>query len=111
MVAKHAVEDVLIAELPMSKVALRVLLGRSFVTDLHVIDSGRDACFIYGSHQLIAELMVIDQSAVANRAIQHLELGAIRDPGSGVRHFNYLTNSMRTVQFFKADSSATERIA
>ena len=67
---EHAVEVGLVAAHPGSVRLLGKLLGRVLVADFHVVDAGGDACVVDRADQLVGELMVVHQSAVADRAIE-----------------------------------------
>ena len=87
VVAEHAVEHRPRRRTSRRRTSPRGMLPRrGLVADLHVVDAGLDAGVVDGADQLVGELMIVDQPAVADRAIEHFQFGAVGDPGSGFRH-------------------------
>ena len=75
LVAERPPHIIFVAELPGAVfVAAGQFLG-GLVTDLHVIDAGLDVRLVDRLDELVVELMVVHQSAVADREIHHLDLG------------------------------------
>ena len=80
VVSDDAAEVALDAVLPRAELPRRKLPARVDVPDLHVVDAALDARLIHRLHRLVAELVVVHQTAVPNGAVQHLDLGAVRHP-------------------------------
>ena len=63
------------------------MLGKNlfgvFVSHLHVVDAGRDIGLIDRLDEPVFEAVIVDQTAIANGAVQDFKLGAIREPRSG----------------------------
>ena len=64
--------------------------------EAEIVVDGGDHYVSRGAHKLVAELMAVDQPTIADRAIQHLQLGSIRDPGSGFGHGGTSERSVHT---------------
>jgi hypothetical protein len=71
MIADHTPHIFFMAMTPRTEIFDGKQSRRIFVTDLHIIEASRDTRFVNGPHELVRELMVVDQSAVSNRAIKN----------------------------------------
>ena len=79
--------DVFVAILPGAVLGGREeLLGR-LVADLHVVDAGLDACLVNRLDETVVEHVVVDQTAVANRAVEDLDFRTVGDPGAFISCF------------------------
>src|SRR5262249_45707976 len=88
VVAQGAVQVGFAAPHPLAVFLRGALLDGVLVADFHVVDAGGDASVVHGADDFVAELVAVDQAAVADGAIEHFQLGTISDPGGGFRHGN-----------------------
>ena len=80
VVADDAPHVVLVAELPGAELVAGEELLRGLVADLHVVDAGLDAGLVDGLDEAVVERVIVDQAAVADRAVEDLQLRAIGNP-------------------------------
>ena len=78
------------------------LLGVS-VPNFHIVDTRRDTRFIHGLHKIIIKMMIIHQTAIADRTIEYLEFRAVGNPGCF--HKKILPFGLKLVKNLKQESS------
>ena len=91
VVADNAAHAVLIAKLPVAMLLAGELGLGGFVTKLHVVDAGFDGGVVNGLDEVVFEQMIINQATVADRAIQHFDLGSERHPRGIFFSFTHIT--------------------
>jgi len=84
--ADHPVQVFFVAVLPRAELLRGELPRRVLVADLHVVDAGGQARLVHGAHLLVAELMVVDQTPIANGAVEHLQFRSVGNPRGFVAH-------------------------
>ena len=71
----NALDVVVVAEVPRAELVARVIFALAqALPDLKEVDRGVTSCAIRRFHQVIFELIVVDQASVSDRAIQYLDL-------------------------------------
>ena len=80
VVAHHAAHVLFLAVPPWAVLVVRKYLGVVLVADLHVVDAGLDAGLVDRLDLVVGKLGVVDQAAVADGAVQHLQFRPIGDP-------------------------------
>jgi len=86
MVADDPPDIGLIAVPPGAELVFREDFFRILVADLHVIQAGVDAGAIDGTDEGVGKLVGIDQTAVADGAVEDLEFRTVGDPRGLVGH-------------------------
>jgi hypothetical protein len=71
--ADDAADVLLLAVFPAAVLAELDVLPRGPVADLHVINASSDAGIIDSLHDAVLEVVVVHQSAVADRAVEHAD--------------------------------------
>ena len=80
IVADDASDVVLVAELPRAALVACEEFFRRLVAQLHVVDAGRHAGVVHRLDKPVLEGVIVDQAAVADRAIQDFQIRTIGDP-------------------------------
>ena len=80
MFADDATNVVFPAMAPRAELVPREQSFRILIADLHRIYTRSEAGFVHRSDEIVGEVMVVYQAAVPNGAVQHLQLGPMRDP-------------------------------
>ncbi len=73
-VAYDPAQVVLGAELPGTRCGLSEYFAVRFVAKLHDVDPGRHACSVDALHERVLEAVLVHQAAVADRAVEDLQL-------------------------------------
>jgi len=84
VVAYDPAHVLLVAVAPRAELVPREQSRGVLVADFHVIEPSSDAGVIYGPDDLVGELVVVDEPAVADGAVEHFKLRAVCDLGSGI---------------------------
>ena len=80
VVADDAADGVLVTVLPRTVLGGGVDALRGLVAQLHVVDPGGDQRLVDRFDELVLPDVLVDEPAVADGAVQDLNLGAIRHP-------------------------------
>ena len=54
--------------------------ARGFIAQLAVVYPGRDTGIEHRPHERLVELVIVDQSAIANSAVENLDVRTVTDP-------------------------------
>jgi len=80
VVSNNSANILFFAEFPRTVLISVEILFRPFVADFHVIDSRFDTRLINATNKIITEFVVIDQSTIANGAIQNFNGRSVSNP-------------------------------
>ena len=89
VVADDAAQVFLEAVFPAAVFAGLDAFARRLVAEFHVINARRDARVIDHLHDLVVEVVVVHQAAVADGAIEDFDFGPEREPAAGGGIFGF----------------------
>ncbi|MBA7700262.1 hypothetical protein ES703_108972 [subsurface metagenome] len=80
VIADDAANVLLVAVLPRAVLAGRVYGLGALVAHLHVINARGHACFVHGPHEVVVELVIVDQTSVPDSAVKQSDVGPVGQP-------------------------------
>lgn len=86
VVAGDAADILLRTAAEWTVLVLREKAPGVLVSDLHIIDARLNAGFVDRLDEIVVELMVVDETTVADGAVEHLQLRSVRHPGGFHAH-------------------------